>query len=45
MGKATAGWTKQPINGPDDYGKDIWPEDENIEDFLLWLRKARNEEV
>lgn len=36
---------KKAINGPEDYGKEIWPEEDSIDEFMSWLRAVRNEEA
>ena len=34
----------KPIENPDDLVGDFWPEDESIDDFLVWLREIRREQ-
>ncbi|HEV2948865.1 MAG TPA: hypothetical protein VGX70_15945 [Gemmataceae bacterium] len=34
----------KPIENPDDLLGDFWPEDESIDDFLLWLRRLRRDD-
>jgi hypothetical protein len=33
----------KPVENPDDLKGDFWPEDESIDDFLVWLRALRRE--
>jgi hypothetical protein len=34
----------KPVENPDELLGDFWPEDENIDDFLLWLRRLRRDQ-
>src|SRR5947208_13486144 len=34
----------KPIENPDELLGDFWPEDESIDDFLIWLRKVRRQQ-
>ena len=34
----------KPVENPDELLGDFWPEDESIDDFLVWLREIRREQ-
>ncbi len=33
----------KPVENPNDLKGDFWPEDESVDDFLVWLRALRRE--